>query len=273
MATTEGRDWIADYQVVRPLGPPSPRTKAFLALAPSRLHDAPPEVAVHLLDADPARFALAVEHLRAVAAARSPRIVTLLEAGRDERGEPVAYFATSYQERGSLATRAPTGIRARLRALAQAARGVHDLHQAGRVYGTVGPGSVLLGDEGALLAVPQPPSPLEVGETIMAEPTDRLETVDPAVIRGEGRSRATDVWSLGATIHLVLAQRSLHPGLASDDPLTAVQRVLFEPPAIDVRLPPDQAAVIASCLQPNPEDRPASAEDVALSLEALAAAR
>jgi serine/threonine protein kinase len=149
------------------------------------------------------------------------------------------------------------------------------LHQAGLVYGDLGPASILLGSDkgGALLAVPQPPAPLEVGETVMADPPARLETVDPAVIRGEGMSRATDLWALGATMHLVLAQRSLHPGLADDDPLTAVQRVLFEPPSIDRRVPPDQAGVIASCLHPNPDDRPASAADVALALESLAAAR
>ena len=185
----------------------------------------------------------------------------------------MAYFSTRFQPRGSMADRAPTGIRARLRALAHAARGVHDLHQAGLAYGTITPGSILLADDATLLAIPRPPSPLEAGETVMAQPTERLETVDPAVIRGEGMSRASDVWSLGATIHLVLAQRSLHPGLGTDDPLTAVQRVLFEPPSIDVRLPPDQAGLIASCLQPNPDDRPQTAEDVAVPLEALAGPR
>jgi serine/threonine protein kinase len=274
MATGQVRDWVADYQVLRPLSSPDRNPRTFVAVSPRRLGGEPRQVVVHLIDAEPDRFEAAVVHLRAVAAARSARIAALVEVGRDDReGEdPVAYYVTEYRPAGSLSNPSSVSANNPLMALAQAARGVHDLHQAGKVHGDLGPGSVLLADDGAVVTVPHPPAPMEVGETAMARPPDRLETLDPAIIRGEGRSRATDVWALGATMHLALTGQSLHPGLSDDDPLTAVQRVLFEPPVVDPRLPPRQAAVVMSCIRANPEDRLASAEDLAVSLEALAGA-
>jgi eukaryotic-like serine/threonine-protein kinase len=270
VATEESSDWIADYQVIRPLTSRNPMPRTYLAQGPGRLGGAGTQVALHLIDAEQARYNAAIAHLQAMAAARSPRMVGLIEAGRDTRDEAVAYYVTEFRSHGSLADQPPTGVAARLRALAQGARAVHDLHQAGEVHGDLGPESILLGDEAAIV-VPRPPAPLEVGETIMANAPTRLETVDPAVIRGEGKSRATDLWALGVTIHLVLAGRSLHPGLSGDDPLTAVQRILFEPPAVDIHLPPQHQALISRCLHPNPEDRPASAEELAAELETLAA--
>lgn len=271
MPSGQEREWIADYQVVEPLGPAGPTIRTVLALRPARLPGSAREVVVHLFD--PERFDDAVRHLQEVAAARSPWVVSLIEAGYDDAEEAVAYYSTEYQPGGSLARDEKGGRATRLRALADAARGVHDLHEAGKVHGGIGPHSVFAGGDGrGRIDVPHPPEPLEVGETVMADPPARLETVDPAVIRGEGMSRATDLWALGATIHRVLAGRSLHPGLMTDDPLTAVQRVLFEPPAVDERLPTAYAELIHRCLQPDPAQRPPSARRVADDLDSLAAA-
>jgi serine/threonine protein kinase len=272
MPATEAREWIADYQVVRSLGEHAPSPRTFVAQTPGRLGRVAPQVSLHLIDADPLRFQAAVTHLRAMAAARSANMVGLIEVGRDDRDDAIAYYVTEYRAEGSLADRPPSGLGARLRALAQAARGVHDLHEAGLVHGDLGPGSILLGLGSAVVTVPHPPAPQEIGETVMAEPPRRLETIDPAVIRGEGTSRASDLWALGATAQLVLSGQSLHPGLSGDDPLTAVQRVLFEPPAVDFGLPSAYATLISRCLQPNPEDRPGTASELAQSLDALAAA-
>lgn len=272
MPSGQEREWIADYQVVQPLGHAGPTIRTVLALRPGRLAGARREVVVHLFD--PQRFDDAVAHLRQVAAARSPRVVPLIEAGHDDGDETVAYYSTEYQAGGSLAADSPGPTPDRLHVLAEAARGVHDLHEAGKVHGGVAPDSVFVdGAGGGRIGVPHPPAPLEVGETVMADPPARLDTVDPAVIRGEGMTRASDLWALGATIHRVLSGQSLHPGLVTDDPLTAVQRVLFEPPSVDARLPVGQAELIRRCLQPDPADRPATAGQVADDLESLAAGR
>lgn len=226
---------------------------------------------MRLLDARPDAFERASAYFRAVAGARAEHVGTLVELGRDEAGgEPVAYLVTECSTLGSLADEPAPGVRARLQLLAGAAAGAHELHEAGLVHGDITP-SAILRSRGGILAPPIPGDTVEPGATASAEPPRRLETLDPAVLRGEGRSRATDLWALGATAHLVLTGGvSLHPGLPHDDPLTATQRVLFEPPTLDPRLPADHAAIVAACLRPDPAERPPSAGALADHLHRLA---
>ncbi len=65
------------------------------------------------------------------------------------------YYAMRHEPHGSLA--APVreaSRRQRLAAVGEAARAVHELHEAGIVHRAIKPGNVFLGHEGALLSEP-----------------------------------------------------------------------------------------------------------------------
>jgi len=103
-------------------------------------------------------------------------------------------------------------------------------------------------------------------------PTGDIGYVDPHLIRGDRPSRASDVFSLGATLHYALAGQGLYGDLPSADPLLAMRRVVSHPPIIAETLDPQAIQVIAWAIAPNPADRPATALDLAERIEELALA-
>ena len=96
-----------------------------------------------------------------------------------------------------------------------------------------------------------------------------MEYLEPALLMGERGSRASDLWSLGLTLHRGLTGVSAYPNLSSTDALLAVRTVLSSRPVLDASLDPRDAAVIARCLAPQATDRPATALELAEELEAL----
>jgi serine/threonine protein kinase len=92
--------------------------------------------------------------------------------------------------------------------------------------------------------------------------------MDPDLLCGEAPSRSSDIWSLGATLHLAASERPLFPGIDADEPVTAVQRLLFTRPEIDRDLDPVVAETVAACLDPDPDARPGTAAEVAERLAA-----
>lgn len=265
------REWVADYRVLSAAGT-GDGSRTVVAQAPARLDPTQPSVVLHLLDGRPAAYLAAASHLRAVAGAGAANVVTLLELGRQADGEEVvAYLAAQHCDGGSLAGGdGPAGEV--LRALAGAARGAHQLHEAGVAHGDIRPATVLRAGPKAVLGAPLAALRAEPGQTASADPASRLDTIDPAVLRGQAPSRASDLWSLGATAHHALTGRRIHPRLDGDDALTGVQRVLFEPPVLDPDLEPEVEAVIARCLQPDPADRQPSAGELAAAFDSLAGA-
>ncbi len=268
--------WIADYRIVRPLGDGDGESNALLARAPARLGGT--EVVLHLLEpggppGSSVRLTAASTHLLAVAGACAAHVAGLIEMGQGDRdGKVTAYVATEYRGDGSLVDAASLDPHTVLSALAGAARGAHELHEAGLAHGDIRPATILVTPAGGALTAPLPPGTTEPGRTAMADPPKRLETVDPAVLRGDKPSRASDVWALGAAAHRAVTGRSLHPQLETDDPLTAARRALLEPPVIDPGLSPDRSELIAGCVHPDPGRRPVSAAAVADAFDALARA-
>jgi len=86
-----------------------------------------------------------------------------------------------------------------------------------------------------------------------------VECVDPAVIRGEPPSRASDVYSLGATLHRALSETGLYGQLPTNATLVAMRRVLSRKPVISTSLDPRTRAVIAAAISPDPSRRPPTA--------------
>jgi serine/threonine protein kinase len=99
-----------------------------------------------------------------------------------------------------------------------------------------------------------------------------VEYLDPALIRGDLPSRATDIFSLGATLHRVVAGIGLYGSLPSDNTMVAMRRVLSKDAVISERLRPEVREVIAAAISEDPGRRPATALELSERIDWLAAA-
>jgi serine/threonine protein kinase len=260
---------IADFGLVKSLGEGN-QGQFFLATPPARLGVEAEYVAVKVLVAPSTEDALrrTSRELRAFASARSPYIVRLLDAGQDGQR---FYYAMEYFPLGSLGAPArPLTRSERLRAVAQAARAAHALHEVGIVHRGIKPTNILLTDDGARLSDLGLALLLGPGQKVTSMgPISSVEYMDPAVVQGEPGSRATDIWSLGVTLHRALTGEGVYGELPLRDPVMTITKVLGTPPALSPALSPSERDLIGACLEPEPERRPKTADELADDIEAL----
>ena len=263
------REGIADYRFVRFLGAGN-HGVFYLAYRPERLQVDAEFVAVKVLSSSNSQdtFRRASRELAAFAAVRSPYLVTLYDAG--QQGDEL-YYSMEYLPAGSLADAMgslPPGQV--FGAVADAARAADALHEAGLAHNDIKPGNVLLHDGHAKLSDLGLSQLLAPGLTITGMGSaGSVEFLDPAVIRGEMPGRATDIFSLGATLHRALTGTGLYGDLPAGNTMLAMRRVLSHDPEISPSLPADVRAVIASATGPDPAARPATAGELAERIEAL----
>jgi eukaryotic-like serine/threonine-protein kinase len=254
---------IADYTFVRSLGEGN-YGEFFLASPPPRLKVGSEHVAVKVLSgsATDDAFRRATKELKLFASVRSPYLVTLFDAGQEDTS---FYYAMEYFPLGSLAAPARPLTRDEvLTAVSHGARAAHALHEAGIVHRDIKPANILLHESGAKLSDLGLAQLVSPGLTITGMgPLASVEFLDPAVMRGGRASRASDIWSLGVTLHRALTGAGLYGELPERDPLLAMRRVLNEQPALHPSLSAPEAELVASCLAPDPLDRPPTAEVVA----------
>lgn len=261
------RSSVADFEVIDAL-PGSPEGRArYRCRAPERLAG-PDQVMVSEVAVDASGWTPLVERLTRWSAAGSDGLLRLFEAGPDLDSSGVGvYMVSELPSGGHLGDPGPdSGALERVRAVAAAARGAHALHESGLTHGWIDPESILITDRGAVLG----PPPLDVEPGLVSRVRDwrRFVTVDPSLLAGEAPSRSSDIWSLGAALHVALSARPLFKGIDSDEPVTAVQRMLFTRPELDPDLPPVVAAAISGCLNPDPGERPGTAMELADRLTA-----
>jgi eukaryotic-like serine/threonine-protein kinase len=263
------RAGIADYRFIRVLGAGN-NGVFYLASRPDRLQVDTDLVAVKVLSGSNSHdtFRRATRELAAFAAVRSPYLVTLFDAG--QQGDDL-YYSMEYLPAGSLADAGGSLLqRQALKAVADGARAAHALHEAGIAHNDIKPGNILLHDGGAKLSDLGLSQLLTPGLTITGVGSaGSVEYLDPAVIRGELPSRATDIYALGATLHRVLTGTGLYGDIPADNTMLAMRRVLSRPPEVAASLPPATREVIQAATDPDPAARPATAEEFAVRVEGL----
>lgn len=260
---------IADYRFVRALGEGAHGT-FYLAVPPARLGLAVEHVAVKVLsgptDEDTVRRT--TRELRAFAAAASPYLVTLYDAGQQDGA---FFYAMEYFPAGSLAAPASPLDRSQvLLAVSQAARAAHALHEAGVVHRSIKPENVLLAADHARLSDLGLAQAMAAGQTVTGlGPIGTVEYLEPAILMGERGSRSSDIWSLGITLHRALTGKGVYGELSQADPLLAVRTVLSTKPHLADGLDPRDRDVVARCLDPEAGRRPLTAGALADELAAL----
>jgi eukaryotic-like serine/threonine-protein kinase len=263
------RSGIADYRFVRVLGAGN-HGVFYLANRPERLHIDADLVAVKVLSGSNSQdtFRRATRELAAFAAVRSPYLVTLYDAG--QQGEDL-YYSMEYLPAGSLADAAGSLTpRQVLTAVSNAARAAHALHEAGIAHNDIKPANVMLHDTGAKLSDLGLSQLLTPGLTITGlGSAESVEFLDPAVIRGEMPSRATDVFALAATLHRALTGYGMYGDLPSDNTMVAMRRVLSNEPAVDSMLSENIRNLIASSIDADPKKRPATAAEFADRIDSM----
>jgi serine/threonine protein kinase len=267
------RSSVADYRVIQALSPTGMGQARYLCQAPERLELDEAAVMVTELAVDASGWRELVGNLSRLAGVESPHLLRLLEAGPDlDPAGAGVYLASEAASGGSIGDPAehldPAAL---IKAVAEAARGAHMLHECGLAHGSIDSRTILLTSRGGALGPPGLGG--QAGVVTRMRDWRDVAVLDPALLRGEDPSRSSDIWALATTLHAVLSSRPLYAGIESDPAVTAVQRVLFTRPEIDPSLPAGIADSLAACLADDPGERILSADEFADRLSAVGVAR
>jgi serine/threonine protein kinase len=215
------------------------------------------------LAVDAAGWRELADALTRISAVDSEHLLSLIEVGPDLGPAAAGVYLVSEAPTGGtlLDPGQPLDANGKVRAIVQVALGAHALHEGGVAHGGISAESTWLTDRGAALGPPVLDSP--IGLVTRVAGWQQLVTVDRDLLGGESPSRASDVWAIGATLHVLLSDRPIYPGIDADEPVTAVQRVVFGQAEVDPDLPADLTEVIAACLDHDPSARPVTAKEVA----------
>lgn len=270
MVTTDAPKQFADFTVISRLGAGGNGT-FYLAEPPARLNLPVERVALKVFDgmcSDDA-YRRGVRELRAFAAVDSPYLADLYDAVLQGQ----FMYAMEYFPNGSLhEPKTPMTVAARMMTLADAARGVHALHEAGIAHGNITPAAVMIADNGGgkisdlgLSRVLTTDEPL----TSFTRPAS-VQYVDPALLAGAAPSRASDIWSLGAVLHRALTGQGLYGPTPDAQPMLAIRAALSNPPTFALPQGTPAHTLVADCLGLS-ADRPTTAAEVADRIDSLPA--
>ena len=263
---------IADYEFVRPLGE-SNYGSNYLATTPARLGIPHDQVVVKVIagpTSDDA-FRRATRELKHFSVADSDRLVAVYDAGRHGGS---FYYAMEYLPLGSLES--PAGDldeRHAITAVRDAAMAAHALHERGIAHRDIKPANILLADDGGRLSDLGLSQLLTPGMMVTGLGHIGLEFTDPAIMLGASASRASDIWSLGASLHFAMTGVGVYGKLPSSEPLMLVRSILASTPGVSADLQEPAARLIRSCIDTDLRSRPKTADEVADRISGLLASR
>ncbi len=257
---------IGDYEVIDTIGDGN-HGVYHTARPPARLGLNDPVVVLKVLDglgsADD--FKRITNELRLLHSLRSPHLVELLDAGSVEGR---MYLATRHYPAGDLEhSDAHLARSARVAVVADAARGAHDMHEVGVAHRDINPSNIFIDKtRGRLADLGLAQTLAGATSTIGTGPIGSLQFLDPDLVWGGKASRATDIWSLGITLHCTLSDVEPYGDIPSDSLLAAFRHIVHNRPELDPSFEPGLLQVIERCLAPL-DERFATAQDLADALD------
>ncbi|MDX6467752.1 MAG: eukaryotic-like serine/threonine-protein kinase [Gaiellaceae bacterium] len=195
-----------------------------------------------------------------------PNVVRIYDVGEDDDGRP--FIAMEYVEGETLAEavarRGPLPPREVAELGIQACRALAAAHEAGLVHRDVKPQNLLLRSDGVLklgdfgVAVGLEGTRLTMVGTVLGT----AAYLAPEQARGEEVTAAADVYGLGAVLYELLT------GTPPRTPATLAELTKATVIPVPRDAPPELARVVMRCLAAEPNDRPASAAELAGELAA-----
>lgn len=258
---------IGDYELLEQIGEGNYGT-FFKAIPPTRLGLDVELVAVKVLSvhASKSDFKRIANELRVFASLESDHLVEVYDAGHQD-GQ--LFYAMGWYSDGSLAE--PSGeldTSSVLAAVEHAARGAHELHEVGVVHRDIKPANILLHKDHGKLSDLGLAQILTPGMTTTGMgPVGSIEYMEPDVIWGERAARASDVWSLGVTLHRVVTGTGVFGPIPEDNVLDALRHVLHSVPALSPSLSSELRPIIERALAAERSERYSTALDFATDLE------
>lgn len=153
------------------------------------------------------------------------------------------------------------------------ARALDELHDSGIVHNALSPANVWLTERGRV-RLQNLEHATSLRDPALAEPLDGAgESTDtayltPEQITGEPTTPASDVFALGVLLYRLLSGRL---PFAGNDPAAVRAAIRHELPtpleSVVPEVPPELARIVQRCLEKDPEQRFASASEVARALE------
>src|SRR5262245_53050745 len=198
-----------------------------------------------------------------------PNVIPIFQAG-DHEG--VLYLAMRYVEgddlRDEIAEAGPLAPERAVRIIAQVASALDAAHAGGLVHRDVKPANILLasGDHAYLSDFGLTKRLLaDSDDTVTGELMGSLDYVAPEQIRGAEIGPRTDVYALGCVLFHALAGHAPYSDLEREAKLWA--HVSESPPPLGTGLPAALAGVIARATAKEPDERFASAGELAAAAE------
>jgi serine/threonine protein kinase len=223
------------------------------------------------------RFEREVQHTSQLS---HPNTVAVFDYGRSSDG--VFYYAMEYLDGMDLEeivrTHGPLGAGRTIEILVQVCGALQEAHERGIVHRDIKPANIILCEHGGVPDVAKvvdfglvkelSADALASSENIVGTPA----YVAPEVITNPATvSPAADLYALGAVGYFLLAGRRVFDGKTPVE--LCIQHVTSEPAplsSVAPNVPAELEVAIMRCLRKRPEDRFATAADLAESLRAIA---